>query len=65
LKLNKFEFAKWLKDTLEVTLIDTEMDVTHIQPVKGSSVFVATAGLGAARLAVFLGFSQLSDDGNS
>lgn len=65
LQLDKFEFAKRLKDVLEVTFSDAEMNVTHVQPVKWSSVIVAAAGLRIAGLAVLFRFSQLRDNGNS
>lgn len=65
LQLNKFEFAERLKNILEVTFSDTEMNVTHIQPVKGSRVIVVGAGFGIASLAVLFSLSQLSDDRDS
>lgn len=65
LQLDEFEFAKWLKNILEVTLSDTEMNVTHIQPVEGGRMIVARAGFGVASLAVLFSLSQLGDDRDS
>lgn len=65
LKLDKFEFAEWFKDILDIILSDTEMNVTNIQPVKRRRCRLPTASFRVAGQSILLRFGQLSNDRNS
>lgn len=65
LELDKLEFAKGLKNILQILLRNTKMDVAHVKTVERNRVGVVSSGLRGAHLAVFLSLGKLDDDRNT
>lgn len=65
LKLDILEFAKRLKDGLQVLFRDVEVDITNIEAVERNGIRVCTRRLGIASLSILLSFSELDDNRNT
>lgn len=66
LELNEIEFAKRLKNILEIGFVDAEVNVSDIQPMERNRIMVSpNISIRVASLSIFLSLSQLGDNGDS